>query len=96
MIMSQEAINDSIQKLNQLSNEELHFLNECIIDQLRTRARRAACSFNSGDRVQFIDNKSGIIWEGCVTVIKTKNITVSCDKPYLKNWLVSANLLKKI
>lgn len=94
--MSQEAINDSIQKLNQLSNEELHLLNQCIIDQLRTRAKRAAWSFNCGDRVQFIEHRTGTTWEGYITAIKTKNIAVSCDKPYSKNWLVNANLLKKI
>lgn len=96
MVTPLPNLDEAIRKLKDLTDNELHMLNQCIIDTMRNRARQAAWNFNNGDRVSFTDHKSGITWEGRVTAIKTKNISVSCDKPYSKNWLVNANLLKRI
>lgn len=74
------------------SHEDLRFLNQAVVDQLRHVSRVATRKWSVGDQVEF-DNKRGNREQGQITKINQKTINV---KTLMGNWKVSAAMLRHV
>ena len=94
--MPLELPKELIKLIESLDEDQLHALNDLVVEQLRlvhhAKILDAMRSFHVGDRVWFTHNES--YYEGTITRLNQKTISVTVDDG--SRWNVAPEWLKKI
>lgn len=94
--MPQQLPKELINLIESLDEDQLHALNDLVVEQLRlvhhAKILDAMRSFHVNDRVWFTHN--GIYHEGTVTRLNQKSISVTVDDG--SRWNIAPEWLKKI
>ena len=84
--------------LHGLSNEQLYWLNEMIVDTLNLREQQAyqqvIRAFKRGDKVGWENN--GVAYTGWVTKTNQKSVNVTQTEPPYKKWKIDPHFLHKL